>query len=79
MKLLVQLGAARVIGTARDYPLAFAARSEVERATKQGIAEFWVLDYEINDSIRDFCARVGKLNRVDAVVCAKSCGASELD
>lgn len=62
------MNAAKVIGTVRSKAKAISALNQVEKDTRPGVAEFWQLDYESYDSVKDFCERVAGLERVDAVV-----------
>jgi hypothetical protein len=62
------LNAAKVIGTVRSKAKAVSALNEAEKDTRPGVAEFWQLDYERYDSVKEFCESVASLERVDAVV-----------
>lgn len=69
IKHFVRLGAARVIGTTRSIAKGEAALEEINTETRRaGVAEFWQLDYAKYDSVKEFCFRVGGLDRVDAVI-----------
>lgn len=69
VKHFVRQGASKVIATARSSAKGAAALTEIEVDTKRpGIAEFWDLDYGNYASVKSFCARVAKLDRLDAVV-----------
>lgn len=69
VKHFVRRGAARVIATIRSRAKGEAALAEIEADTQlPGVAEIWELDYSSYASVKDFCARVARLDRVDAVI-----------
>ncbi|KAF3768664.1 NAD(P)-binding protein [Cryphonectria parasitica EP155] len=65
-----RLNAAKVILGCRDAEKAQHAKAEIERSTGRphGVVEAWPLDLTSFDSVREFCSRAGKLDRLDAVV-----------
>jgi NAD(P)-dependent dehydrogenase (short-subunit alcohol dehydrogenase family) len=69
VKNFVRLNAAKVIATARSLERGKAAVAEIESETgRAGVAELWALDYGSYASVKQFCAKVAELERVDAVV-----------
>ncbi|KAI9751182.1 MAG: hypothetical protein M1835_001252, partial [Candelina submexicana] len=64
-----RLGAAKVIIAVRSIPRGEAAKAEIESSTQRtGLIEVWECDYGRYDSVKAFAARVGTLERVDAVI-----------
>ena len=69
VKHFARLRAAKVIATARSAAKGATALAEIEAETKRtGVVEFWDLDYSSYASVKAFCARAAKLERLDAVV-----------
>ncbi|KAJ2902197.1 NAD(P)-binding protein [Zalerion maritima] len=65
----VRLNAAKVILACRSIEKGEAAKEDIDTTTKRkGVAEVWQLDLSSYESIRDFCKRADKLDRVDVLV-----------
>lgn len=65
----MRLNAAKVIATARFLERGGPALAKIESETgRQGVAEVWALDYSSYASVKQFCAKVAELDRVDVVV-----------
>lgn len=65
----VCLNASKVITVIRSLSKGLAAQNDIETTTSRpGSTEVWECDLVSYDSVKDFAARVGKLERVDAVV-----------
>ncbi|KAH8886188.1 NAD(P)-binding protein [Thozetella sp. PMI_491] len=67
---LSRLNAALIILGVRNHDKGEAAKRAILQSTGRGDAsiEVWDLDMQLYDSIKLFCARVGKLDRLDAVL-----------
>ena len=64
-----RLGASKVILGCRNAEKGEAAKQDIETTTgARGVVEVWPLDLGSFDSVRDFCARAARLDRLDAVV-----------
>jgi NAD(P)-dependent dehydrogenase (short-subunit alcohol dehydrogenase family) len=69
VKHFVRLNSAKVIATVRSPAKGTAVVAEIEAETaRTGVVEAWELDYSRYASVKDFCAKVAELERVDAVV-----------
>jgi len=65
----VRLGAIKVILGCRSIEKGELAKKNIEETTKrEGIVEVWQVDLSSYESVRQFCARAQKLERLDAVV-----------
>ncbi|KAH7008058.1 hypothetical protein EDB80DRAFT_715300 [Ilyonectria destructans] len=65
----VRLGASKVILACRRIDSGEKARQDIEASTqRQGVVEVWHLDLSSSDSVREFAARVDKLDRVDVLL-----------
>jgi retinol dehydrogenase-12 len=65
----VQLGAAKVILGCRSIKKGQAAKDLIAQTTKgDAQVEVWPVDLSSYESVREFCARAQKLDRLDAVV-----------
>ncbi|KAF4977807.1 hypothetical protein FZEAL_5714 [Fusarium zealandicum] len=65
----VRLGAAKVILACRNLDKGEEAKKDIEGTTqKQGVVDVWQLDLASFDSVREFAARVNKLDRVDVLI-----------
>ena len=65
----VRLGAIKVILGCRSIEKGELAKKNIEESTKrEGIVEVWQVDLSSYESVRQFCARAQKLERLDAVV-----------
>jgi retinol dehydrogenase-12 len=68
-KHFVRLNAAKVILGCRNIERGGAAKHEIEELLRRpGIVEVWPVDLSSYESIKEFCARANKLERLDAVV-----------
>lgn len=64
-----RLGASKVILGCRSVEKGDAAKLDIEATTHtKGVVEVWKVDLESYASVKDFCQRAGKLERLDAVV-----------
>lgn len=64
-----RLGAAKVILGVRSLDKGETARQSIEESTqRRGVVEVWQLDLSSYESVKQFAARVDKLNRLDAIV-----------
>ena len=64
-----RLGAARVILGVRNLDKGETARKSIEESTqRRGVVEVWNLDLSSYESVKQFAARVERLNRLDAIV-----------
>ncbi|KAG7419871.1 hypothetical protein DER46DRAFT_596097 [Fusarium sp. MPI-SDFR-AT-0072] len=64
-----QFNAARVILACRSLEKGEHARKDIEETTgKHNVVEVWHLDLASHDSIREFAARVNKLDRLDVFI-----------
>ena len=69
VKHFVRCGAERVVATVRSSIKGKEALAEIEAETKhRDVVEVWELDYSDYTSVRAFCNKVSKLDRVDVVV-----------
>ncbi|ROW10270.1 hypothetical protein VMCG_01925 [Cytospora schulzeri] len=65
----VRLNAAKVILGCRSAEKGALAKTSIERSTgRQGILEVWPLDLCSFESVRQFCRRADRLDRLDVVV-----------
>ncbi|KAF7535894.1 hypothetical protein G7Z17_g13136 [Cylindrodendrum hubeiense] len=65
----VRLGATKVIIACRRIDSGEKARQDIEESThRQGVVEVWQLDLSSSASVREFAARVDKLDRVDVLL-----------
>ncbi|KAJ0123344.1 dehydrogenase/reductase SDR family member 13 [Diaporthe amygdali] len=65
----VRLDAAKVILACRDTEKGERAKTDIERTTaRSGIIEVWPLDLCSFESVKQFCRRADKLDRLDVVV-----------
>ncbi|UPK94516.1 hypothetical protein LCI18_005451 [Fusarium solani-melongenae] len=65
----VRLGAAKVILGCRNLDKGEEAKKDIEETTgKKDVVEVWQLDMASFDSVREFSARVDKLDRLDILV-----------
>lgn len=65
----VRLGASKVILGCRSIEKGEVAKLDIEATTHtKGVVEVWKVDLESYSSVKDFCERAGKLERLDAVV-----------
>ncbi|MCJ1470924.1 hypothetical protein MMC07_009572 [Pseudocyphellaria aurata] len=64
-----RLRAAKVILGVRSLEKGETAKQSIEASTKRrGIVEVWQLDLSSYESVKQFATKVGKLNRLDAIV-----------
>ncbi|KAF4467705.1 enoyl- hydratase isomerase [Fusarium albosuccineum] len=64
-----RLGAAKIIIGCRNLDKGEEAKKDIEETTvKKGVVEVWQLDLASFDSVREFGARVDKLERVDILI-----------
>ncbi|MCJ1266666.1 hypothetical protein MMC22_006551 [Lobaria immixta] len=64
-----RLRAAKVILGVRSLDKGEAARQSIEESTqRRGVVEVWQLDLSSYESVKQFAARVDKLDRLDAIV-----------
>lgn len=65
----VRLNAAKVIIGCRNVDKGNLAKADIESSTnRKGVVEVWQVDLSSFDSVKEFCSRVDKLDRIDAVV-----------
>lgn len=65
----VRLGAAKVILGCRNLDKGEEAKKDIEETTgKKDVVEVWQLDMASFESVREFAARVDKLDRLDILV-----------
>jgi retinol dehydrogenase-12 len=66
---IVRLGAAKAIIACRSIEKGEAAKKDIEESTeRKDVVEVWQVDLGSYESVKEFCARVQKLDRLDAVV-----------
>ncbi|OIW29654.1 short-chain dehydrogenase/reductase-like protein [Coniochaeta ligniaria NRRL 30616] len=65
----VRLGAAKVILACRSLEKGEVARQDIESSTgRKGVVEVWTVDLTSFDSVKEFCRRAHRLERLDVVV-----------
>jgi len=65
----VRLNAAKVILACRSLQKGEAAKTDIERTTdRRHVIEVWQVDLTSFDSVREFCARVRNLDRLDILI-----------
>ena len=66
---LVRLGAAKVILGCRSVEKGEVAKKDIEESTKRtAVVDVWQVDLSSYESVKQFCARVQTLERLDAVI-----------
>lgn len=63
------MNAKKIILGCRSTEKGETAKKDIEATTKRtGVIEVWHVDLAAYDSVKEFCARVNKLDRLDAIV-----------
>lgn len=65
----MRLNAAKVILGCRSFEKGDAAKADIEKTTnRKNVVEVWQVDLTSFESVKEFCARVRNLDRVDIVI-----------
>jgi retinol dehydrogenase-12 len=68
-KHFTRLGASKVILGCRSREKGEVAKEKIEILTgRKNVVEVWEIDLRSHESVRQFCNRAGKLDRLDVVV-----------